>query len=137
MSDKTRILVVDDEEVVRLALARVLSSELCKVEATWSGADALREIERHSFDVVLLDLRMPGMDGISVLKAIKEKRPEIEVIVVTGYPSLETAKEAIRHGAYDYLAKPVEPDRMISVAHSAVLQKRWSLHRERTGPAPH
>jgi DNA-binding NtrC family response regulator len=137
MCDKTRILVVDDEEVVRLALARVLSSEHCKVEAAWNGADALREIERHSFDVVLLDLRMPGMDGISVLKAIKEKRPEIEVIVVTGYPSLETAKEAIRHGAYDYLAKPVEPDRIINVAHSAVLQKRWSLHRERTGPAPH
>ena len=77
------------------------------------------------------------MDGMSVLKAIKEKWPEIEVIVVTGYPSLETAKEAIRYGAYDYLAKPVEPDTMIKVAHSAVMQKRWSLQRERTAPAPH
>jgi DNA-binding NtrC family response regulator len=137
MSERTKILVVDDEEVVRLALARVLSSEHCRVEAAWSGADALREMERHSFDVVLLDLRMPGMDGMSVLKAIKEKWPEIEVIVVTGYPSLETAKEAIRYGAYDYLAKPVEPDTMIKVAHSAVMQKRWSLQRERTAPAPH
>ena len=137
MSERTNILVVDDEEVVRLALARVLGSDRCHVEAAWNGADALNEIERHRFDVVLLDLRMPGMDGISVLKAIKEKWPEIEVIVVTGYPSLETAKEAIRYGAYDYLSKPVEPERMIEVAHSAAMQKRWSLQRERTAPAPH
>lgn len=137
MSEKTNILVVDDEEVVRLALARVFSGNHCSVQAAPSGADALRAMERRPFDIVVLDLRMPGMDGIAVLKSIKERWPEVQVIVLTGYPSLETAKEAIRYGAYDYLAKPVEPDRMTEVAHGAVMQKRWSLQQDRAGQLPH
>ena len=134
MCDKTNILIVDDEEVVRVALARVLASDHCNVDAAWNAAAALREMERRPFDVVLLDLRMPGKDGISLLKTIKDKWPETEVVVITGYPSLETAKEAIRYGAYDYVAKPVEPDRITEVTHGAVMQKRWSLQRDRTRP---
>ncbi|HEU0198978.1 MAG TPA: response regulator, partial [Burkholderiaceae bacterium] len=107
MSDKTNILVVDDEEVVRLSHTRLLSGDRCAVQAVWSGSEALRAMEAKPFDVVLLDLRMPGMDGMTVLRSIKQRWPQSQVIVVTGYPSLETAKEAIRYGAYDYLAKPV------------------------------
>jgi DNA-binding NtrC family response regulator len=82
---------------------------------------------------VLLDLRMPGMDGMSVLRTIKQKWPEAEVVVITGYPTLETAKEAIRLHAYDYLAKPVDPDDVIRVASGAMRQKTWSLHRDLKG----
>ena len=134
MCDKTNILIVDDEDVVRRALARVLSSSRCSVNAAFDGAEALREMERQPFDVVLLDLRLPGMDGIAVLKVIKERWPEVEVVIITAYPSLESAKEAIRNGAHDYLAKPLEPDRMTEVAHSAVMHKRWSLQRDPTSP---
>lgn len=130
ISPKTNILVVDDEEVVRLAHLRVLASNDCAVETAVSGADALRTLEGRAFDVVLLDLRMPGMDGLEVLKTIKTRWPQCEVVVVTGYPSVETAKEAVRRGAYDYLAKPVDPDEIIHAAHGAVRQKRWTLHRE-------
>jgi DNA-binding NtrC family response regulator len=87
-------------------------------------------MERHPFDVVLLDLRMPGLDGMSVLQTIKQKWPESEVVVITGYPSIETAKEAVRLGAYDYLAKPVGPDDVINAATGAMMQKRWALHRD-------
>jgi DNA-binding NtrC family response regulator len=133
MSNKSRILVVDDEEVVRLSHLRTLSSEDCKVEAVWNGRDALQAMGRQAYDLVLLDLRMPGMDGLSVLKAIKQNWPESEVIVITGYPEIESAKQATRLGAFDYLAKPVDPDEVISAANGAMLHKRWALHRE---PSP-
>jgi DNA-binding NtrC family response regulator len=131
MSEQTNILVVDDEEIVRRAHLRTLTSAHCNVKLVLNGEEALREMERHPFDVVLLDLRMPGMDGMSVLRTIKEKWPESEVIIITGYPSVETAKEAIRIGAYDYLAKPVGPDDVIGVTSAAMTQKKWALHRER------
>jgi len=130
MDKKTKILVVDDEEVVRLSHLRVLSGAHCSVEAVENGSDALRKMERNSFDLVLLDLRMPGMDGMSVLKLMKQRWPESEVVVITGYPSIETAKEAIQLGAYDYLAKPTDPDQVIKVASRAITQKRWALHRD-------
>lgn len=136
MSEKTRILVVDDEQVVRLCLHRTLASEHCNVETVINGHDALEMMERHPFDVVLLDLRMPGMNGIDVLKAIKEKWPEIEVIIITGYAAVDTAKAAVAAGAYDYLAKPVGPDEIISAAQGALLHKKWALRGERTTHTP-
>lgn len=127
MSEKSQILVVDDEEIVRLSHLRLLTRDDCNVAAVWNGVEALREMERLCFDLVLLDLRMPGMDGMTVLKTIKQRWPESEVVVITGYPSVETAKEAIRLGAYDYLAKPVNPDDIIKVASNAITRKKWAL----------
>lgn len=133
MNAKTRILVVDDEAIVRMSHSRVLAGPHCEVETAFNGEAALHEMERHPFDVVLLDLRMPGLDGMSVLKTIKQKWPDCEVVVITGYPTIETAKEAIRLGAYDYVAKPADPDDVIRVASGAMLQKTWSLHRDSKG----
>ncbi|MBI5922768.1 MAG: response regulator [Betaproteobacteria bacterium] len=131
MNEKSNILVVDDEEIVRMSHLRLLASEDRHIAAVWNGFEALREMERDCFDLVLLDLRMPGMDGMAVLRMIKQRWPESEVVVITGYPSVETAKEAIRLGAYDYLAKPVNPDDIIKVANSAITQKKWALQRDR------
>lgn len=127
MTNKANILVIDDEEVVRLSHLRTLASEHCNVMAAGNGEHALQIMDQNSFDVVLLDLRMPGMDGMTVLKAIKEKWPEAEVIVITGYPAVEIAKEAVRLGAYDFLAKPVDPDDVIQAAFGAVEHKRWAV----------
>ena len=131
--EEMSILVVDDEAVVRQANLRSLASEHCRVEAAWNGDEALRAMERSAFDVVLLDLRMPGMDGMSVLKKIKQRWPQSEVVILTGYPSIETAKEAVRLGAYDYLAKPVGPNEVINAAHGAMMQKKWGLRWDPTG----
>ena len=132
MLEKTKILVVDDEEVVRLCMLRTLSGEHCNVETVRNGNDALQVMGQQQFDVVLLDLRMPGMDDMTVLKTIKQKWPESEVIIITGFPAVESAKEAVTLGAYDYLAKPVGPDDVINAANGAMLHKRWALRCERT-----
>ncbi|MHC4916557.1 MAG: response regulator [Planctomycetota bacterium] len=133
MNDKSNILIVDDEEVVRLSHLRSLAGAHCNTEVAWNGNEALRAMEQHPYDVILLDLRMPDLDGMSVLKTIKEKWPDSEVVIITGYPSIESAKEAIRLGAYNYLAKPVSPDEVIKAANGAVMQKKWALHSDRAG----
>jgi DNA-binding NtrC family response regulator len=134
MNDRANILIVDDEEVVRLSQLRILADAHCDAAVAWNGIEALQAMEQHPFDVVLLDLRMPGLDGMSVLKTIKEKWPESEVVVITGYPSIESAKEAVRLGAYNYLAKPVSPDDVVRVANGAILKKKWALQLDRTSP---
>lgn len=133
MIDKAKILVVDDDEIVRLSHVRVLASAHCNVEVVRNGKEALEVMEQHPFDIVLLDLRMPGLHGMAVLKIIKGCWPESEVIVITGYPTVESAKEAVMLGAYDYLAKPVDPDDVINAANGAMLHKRWAL---RCDPQP-
>ncbi|MGA7714016.1 MAG: response regulator [Rhizomicrobium sp.] len=135
MSEASKILIVDDDEVVRLSYRRSLqaANSNVEIEAAINGADALEALERKSFDVVLLDLRMPGMDGMSVLKAIKRDWPTSGVVVITGYPTIESAKEAMRLGAYDYLAKPVSPAEIINVASTAITQKRWALYQDLAG----
>ena len=127
MNDKASILIVDDEEVVRRSHLRSLADTGCHTEAAEDGHQALRVMEQHPFDVILLDLRMPGLDGMDVLKTIKERWPESEVVVITGYPSIETAKESVRLGAQNYIAKPVGPDDVIKAANEAMTQKRWAL----------
>ncbi|MCC6473184.1 MAG: response regulator [Burkholderiales bacterium] len=130
MNAEPRILVVDDEDVVRRSHLRVLSNAHCSVRLAENGEAALQAMETDRFDVVLLDLRMPGMDGMTVLRQIKDRWPESQVIVITAYPTLETAKEAVRLGACDYLSKPVPPDEVIQATRGAVMEKRWALRKD-------
>lgn len=130
MIDRANILIVDDEEVVRLSHLRSLASTGCNAQVAEDGKTALRAMERHPFDVILLDLRMPDLDGMDVLKTIKDRWPDSEVVIITGYPTIESAKESVRLGAFNYLAKPVGPDDVIRAANDAITQKRWALHSE-------
>jgi DNA-binding NtrC family response regulator len=127
-----KVLVVDDEEVVRASYLRSLASKHCQVRTANNGMDALQLMAQQSFDVVLLDQRMPGMDGMAVLRSIKSQWPDTEVIMVTGYPALDCAKEAVMLGAYDYLSKPIGPDEVLQAAHGAMTCKRWGLHKVNT-----
>jgi DNA-binding NtrC family response regulator len=130
---RKNVLVVDDEEVVRKSYSRCLDGARCEVEAVPDGAAALEAMRQRTFDVVMLDLRMPGMDGMTVLRTMREEWPESEIVVITGYPSIESAKEAIRLGASDYLAKPLGPDEIIGAAARAMLHKEWALRPEAKG----
>jgi len=127
MNDKANILIVDDEEVVRLSHLRSLEAANCNTQAAEDGGKAIQLMEQGPIDVVLLDLSMPGLDGMDVLKTIKQRWPDSEVVVITGYPSIESAKTAVRLGAYNYLTKPVGPDDLIKAANDAINQKRWAL----------
>lgn len=129
MSEKNRILIVDDDEVVRWSYLRSLQSTSRDVAAASDGEQALQTMEQNPFDVVLLDIRMPGQDGLSVLRTIKQKWPDSEVVIITGYPTVDSAKEAVRLGAYDYVAKPVGPQDVINVADAAMTRKQWALRR--------
>jgi DNA-binding NtrC family response regulator len=130
MNTQARILVVDDEEVVRRSFERILSGPACSVRSVSTGSEVSQAMDEETFDVVLLDLRMPGMDGMTVLDEIKRHWPHSEVVIVTGYPTLETARQALQRGAYDYLAKPVDPEQVIRVARGAWLHKQWALRPE-------
>jgi len=132
MNDTANILIVDDEEVIRLSHLRSLLESGCVAALAVDGVDAIRVMEQRSFDVILLDIRMPGPDGMDVLKTIKSRWPDSEVIVITGYPSVESAKQAVRLGAFNYLAKPLDPDDVVKAENDAMTQKRWALRNEFT-----
>jgi len=110
MTEQPKILIVDDEQIVRESLANWLKEENYQVEAAENGPLALEKIRQYSFQVVLLDLKMPGMDGLQVLTEIKKDFPDIEVIIMTAYGAVNTAVEAIKAGAYDYIVKPFDPE---------------------------
>lgn len=100
------VLVVDDEAVIRQGIRRILENDGYGVETSSSGKAALEKMQEQDFDLVITDLKMPGMDGIEVLKTIKMLQPDVPVIMITGYATVDTAVEAMRNGAFEYIAKP-------------------------------
>ena len=102
------ILVVDDEPAQRELLGGFLAKRGWSVELSAGGAEALAILRRTSIDLVLADYRMPDLSGIDLLKASKQLNPEVPVVLITAYGSIDSAVEAMKAGAYDYLAKPIE-----------------------------
>jgi two-component system, OmpR family, phosphate regulon sensor histidine kinase PhoR len=105
-----RILLIDDEKVIRDGCARALARDEYEIHQAENGSKGIARLETDPFDIVLLDLMMPGMDGFEVLKWVKENRPEIMVIVVTGFATVAKAVEAMKQGAFDFVGKPFTPD---------------------------
>jgi diguanylate cyclase (GGDEF)-like protein len=119
-----RILVVDDEEVVCRFLKRVLDGGRREVEVCNGGQEAIARLEKESFDLVITDLKMPGVDGMSVLARAKQLDPLCEVVVITAYASVESAVEVMKLGAYDYISKPFNVDRIRLVVDKALEKRR-------------
>ncbi len=118
-------LVVDDEKNIRLTLTEALSSLGLRVEAVASGTEALERVETGAFRLMLLDLRLPGMDGMDVLRRVRLERPDVEVVIITAHGTVETAVEAMKLGARDYLTKPFTPEAVRAVVRDVM---------EREGP---
>jgi DNA-binding NtrC family response regulator len=121
---KARILVVDDEEIVVKSCLRILGEGDYEAEGVQSGEEALRRIEEHPYDVVILDIMMPKMDGLEVLRRVKESHPDIDVIMVTGLSQIDTAVRSMKLGAFDYLPKPFDPDELKVVVGRALERRR-------------
>jgi len=119
----SKILLVDDEVIFTNNMSKLLTSRGYLVTAANNGESAIRELEEKNFDVVVLDLKMPGMDGITTLKEIKKLGLFTETLILTGHGSVDTALEAIKIGAYDYLAKPCEIDELVEKIEGAWQQK--------------
>ncbi len=115
-----KILVIDDEPIVRTSCIRSLSPEGYEVKSASSGKEALELLENEPFNLVLLDLKMPDMDGIEVLKKIKDTWPDTKVVMITGYSTVETAVKTLKLGAFSYLEKPFTPDTLLETAKEAL-----------------
>jgi two-component system phosphate regulon sensor histidine kinase PhoR len=130
------VLVVDDEQDIRDASERILTRTGFKVMKATRGDEALDVLDKERIDIVLLDLKMPGMDGLEVLKRIRMLSKTIQVVVITGYATVETAIEAMKQGAYDFIPKPFEPDQLRIVVNRAwekinFIQEAKRLEQER------
>jgi NADP-reducing hydrogenase subunit HndA len=120
MAEVAKILVVDDELIVIRSAERVLKAEGLNVEGVLSGREAILKIEENHYDLVLTDLKMPEVDGITLIRWMRKSRPSIGIVVITGYPSQETIKEALELGIIDYVPKPFTPAVLIDVTHRAL-----------------
>jgi DNA-binding NtrC family response regulator len=116
------VLVVDDERTVCNSCKKILSREGYNVDVALSGEEALGKVKGNGFDLVITDWKMPNIDGIEMAKRIKKEKPATAVIIITGYPSVESSIEAIRSGIADYVPKPFSPEELTDAA-LRVLQK--------------
>ena len=115
-----KILVADDDAVIREGLQRILNLQGYNVETVNNGRAALERLQDESFKLLITDLKMPGMSGIEVLKAIRGCQPELPVVLITGYAAIDNAVEAMKHGATDYLAKPFDNDELLGKVRNAL-----------------
>jgi len=111
---KYKILIADDEQVIRELLLKFLSKEGYEVEQAADGYDALDKIKKHNYDMLILDLKMPGINGMDVITKVNELNKDITIIVITGYATLETAKAAIKQGCFEYITKPFNMDDVLA-----------------------
>ncbi|MBM3284752.1 MAG: response regulator, partial [Candidatus Aminicenantes bacterium] len=107
--NKKRILVVDDEITVCKSIRQAILTEDCTVDTALSGEEALKKEETGPYELIITDLMMPGISGLDLLKQLKKTHPGVTVIMVTGYPTIRTAVESVKLGAFDYLPKPFTP----------------------------
>jgi DNA-binding NtrC family response regulator len=132
MSDTTthHILVIDDEAVIREGLRQTLTLEGYQVDSAANGKTGMEKLQKGNFSVVISDLKMPVMNGIEVLQAIQALQPNVPVIIITGFATVDSAVEAMKNGAYEYLTKPFLPDAIVQKVTAAVRQRELNLEAE-------
>src|SRR6185295_9299699 len=116
----SNILIIDDEKAIRKTLSEILSYEGYKIEEAGDGEEGLRRVRDKTFDVVLCDIKMPKLDGIEFLEKVRESNPDVPVIMISGHGNIDTAVEAVKKGAYDYIAKPPDLNRLLITIRNAM-----------------
>ncbi|MDH3391023.1 MAG: response regulator [Desulfobulbaceae bacterium] len=132
MADKLNasVLLVDDEEQFLQALSERLTNRGLQVDSVTSGEEAVVQVENKNFDAVVLDLAMPGINGIETMKRIKEKRPDLEIIILTGHATVKVGIEAMKLGAEDFLEKPVDLNVLLERIREAKHKRMLDLEKE-------
>ena len=138
MNSHVRILIIDDEESIRDSVGLVLEKEGYGVRSVVSGQEGISLFSKEAFQVVYLDLKLPGINGLDVLSRLKKISLETPVIIITGYATIESAVEAMKRGAFDYLTKPFTPEEVRVTTRKALESRRLfleniSLRRELEG----
>ena len=119
-----KILIVDDEEIVIRSCRRILGDSMYVVDSAHDGQEALRKVDETEYDLIILDIMMPGIDGLEVLQHVKERHPGVDVIMMTGLSEIQTAVKAMKLGAFDYLSKPFDPDELKHVVDRALERRQ-------------
>jgi CheY-like chemotaxis protein/glycine cleavage system H lipoate-binding protein len=125
-----KILCVDDEDVILDSFRKILVLDGYSVDTVTKGQEALKLIQSHHYDFLFTDLKMPEMDGVEVTKAVKHLRPDIDVVIITGYASVETAVETMKYGAMDYVEKPFTDDELLAFVKKAVIKRQDRIQKQ-------
>lgn len=131
MAEPVNILVVDDEKGIREGCRRILSSEGFNVDTADNGKLGLEKTKENSYDLILVDLMMPVMGGLEMMEQVKQIDPSIIFVVITGFATVETAVDAMKHGAYDYIPKPFNPDQLLAVINRGLDKRRLTIEKEK------
>jgi DNA-binding response OmpR family regulator len=123
------ILIVDDEKNIRLTLSQALETLGAEIDTAANGEEALAKLKGREFGLILLDIRMPGMDGMEVLRLVREIRPDIRIIMITAYGTIESAVEALKLGAVDFLQKPFDPEEIRELVSRVMDRDRLDEHK--------
>lgn len=126
VDEPIRLLICDDDELCREILRDAIQEERVEISLASDGVDALEKLEAESFDILIIDLNMPRMDGLTLFSIVHKRQPEILAIIISGYGSLDAAIEAIHQGAYDYIQKPFKIEEIIAPVKNAVERVRLS-----------
>lgn len=126
---KEKILIVDDDSVIAQSCKRILGSEGYVVSVAGLGEEAIKKVSKEEFSLVITDIRLPDIYGLKVLQETKIIQPESDVVVITGYPSLDDAKESVRLGALEYIEKPFTPEFMINTVKKVFDRRGWILRK--------
>ncbi len=126
MKGSTKILIIDDEKIVLKSCLRILRRENYVIDTAVSGEEGLKRTEQENYDIVITDLMMPGIDGMKVLEVLREKQPEITVIIFTGFATVESARKALKMGAFDYIPKPFTSAELRDVVSNAIKAREES-----------
>lgn len=127
--EKQRILIVDDDPVIALSCKKILGVEGYTVFTAEDGQSAIKKVSDETFDLVITDVRLPDINGLTILRESKIVQPSADIMVISGYPSLEDAREATRLGAFEYLEKPFTPDFMLNAVKKVFDRKGWILRK--------
>jgi DNA-binding NtrC family response regulator len=115
MSNKTRILIIDDDENITKVEAEILEDQGYSVDIAGTGTEAIKKTQKNHYDLMLVDIKLPDMEGIEILNKIRDSTPKIRKIMVTGYPTLQNAVAAVNRGADAYITKPFDVEKMLAI----------------------
>ncbi|OHD63956.1 MAG: hypothetical protein A2176_15145 [Spirochaetes bacterium RBG_13_51_14] len=128
MDKKIKILIIDDEDIVLKSSLRILKNKDYEIDTVYSGDEGLKLVDTKEYDIVITDLKMPGLSGMEVLSTLRKNKPEITVIIFTGFATVENARGALKMGAFDYIPKPFTNEELRSVVENAVTSREANSH---------
>jgi len=126
MDTKIKLLIIDDEDIVLKSCLRILKNDDYEIDTAYSGDEGLGRTKEKDYDIVITDLKMPGLSGMEVLATLRKNKPEVTVIIFTGYATVENAREALKMGAFDYIPKPFTNEELRTVVDNAVKSREKS-----------